>query len=175
MTDTTINSYADAVLAVAGAEGQASVVEGEFTQFGEALAGSPELRDTLADTSIPVARRLQVIEDLLGSKASTATISLVSMIVANGRVGDIGAILTAVLERSANSRGEAIAEVRSAVALTDDQKQRLAEALKASTGREVAIRNIVDPSVMGGIVTQIGDTLLDGSVRTRLTQLREAF
>jgi len=68
-----------------------------------------------------------------------------------------------------------IAEVRSAVALSSEQISRLAEALKQQTNSDVSIRNIVDPSVVGGIVTQIGDTLLDGSVRTRLNQLREAF
>ena len=87
----------------------------------------------------------------------------------------IGAIANAALAQSAGARGEAVAEVRSAVALTEDQIKRLATALKAKTNRDVTVRNIVDPSVVGGIVTQIGDTLLDGSVRTRLTQLRDAL
>ena len=51
----------------------------------------------------------------------------------------------------------------------------LARALKARTNIDVTIRNVVDPTVMGGVVTQIGDSVLDGSVRTRLNQLREAF
>ena len=90
-------------------------------------------------------------------------------------VGELEVIVDAALARSAESRGEAVAEVRSAVALTEDQLSRLAAALKAKTHRDVAVRNIVDPSVVGGIVTQIGDALFDGSVRTRLTQLRDAF
>ena len=78
-------------------------------------------------------------------------------------------------QRSAASRGEAVAEVRSAVPLTDAQLADLARALKARTNIDVTIRNVVDPTVMGGVVTQIGDSVLDGSVRTRLNQLREAF
>jgi F-type H+-transporting ATPase subunit delta len=61
------------------------------------------------------------------------------------------------------------------VPLTDEQIARLSEALKARTNLDVTIKNVVDPTVMGGIVTQIGDSVLDGTVRTRLNQLREAF
>lgn len=175
MSETSITSYANAVLAIAQAEGDLAGLEGELTSFLAALGASPELRSTLADASLPAARRSQVIEDLLAGKASTATTSALSLIVANGRIGDLDGIVAEVIERSAAARGESVAEVRSAVPLTDDQMTRLAAALKQSTNRDVAIRNIVDPSVVGGIVTQIGDTLLDGSVRSRLTQLRESF
>jgi len=175
MTENAINSYAEAVAAVARAEGKSSVVENELFAVVDALKGSAELRSTLSDAKLPVERRQQIVEDLLGDRASAATASLVSLIVANGRIADLEAIATAALSNSAASRGEAVAEVRSAVPLTEDQITRLAAALKAKTNRDVAVRNIVDPSVVGGIVTQIGDTLLDGSVRTRLTQLRDAF
>jgi F-type H+-transporting ATPase subunit delta len=175
MTDTLINSYAEAIGAVAAAEGETTAVENELYAFVRALQSSDDLRSTLSDPKLPLARRLQVVEDLLGGASSTTTASIVSLLVTNGRVGDLEAIVDAALARSAESRGESVAEVRSAVALTDDQLTRLAAALKAKTNRDVAVRNIVDPSVVGGIVTQIGDTLLDGSVRTRLTQLRDAF
>ena len=68
-----------------------------------------------------------------------------------------------------------VAQVRSAVALSDEQKSRLADALSKSTGKQVDIVVIVDPAVLGGIVTQIGDTVIDGTVRQRLSQLRESF
>jgi F-type H+-transporting ATPase subunit delta len=175
MTETSITSYAEAISAIAAAESSTTVVENELFAFVRALQSSDELRTTLSDPKLPTARRLQLVEDLLGDKASATTASIVSLLVANGRIGDIEAIVDAALDRSAESRGESVAEVRSAVALTDDQIARLGAALKAKTNRDVSIRNIVDPTVVGGIVTQIGDTLFDGSVRTRLTQLRDAF
>ena len=61
------------------------------------------------------------------------------------------------------------------MALTGDPQARLAAALSAKTGHEVTIRNVVDPSVVGGVVTRVGDAVIDGSVRTRLSQLRDAF
>ena len=170
-----IQAYADAMLLVAAAEGNTATLETELFAFQRGVEGSDELRSTLTDAKLPMSRRLQIVEDLVGDKVSATTLSVISLIVANGRSGDLGEIIKAVISRSAESRGEVVAEVRSAVALTEDQKQRLAAALKVKTNRDVAISNIVDPSVVGGVVTQIGDTLFDGSVRTRLTQLRESF
>ena len=80
---------------------------------------------------------------------------------------------TKVLTASAGNR--VVAEVRSAVDLDDDQKRRLAASLKQATGKDVDIVVVIDPSVMGGVVTQIGDTVIDGSIRARLSKLRESF
>ena len=63
--------------------------------------------------------------------------------------------------------------MRTAIELTEDQRQRLAEALGRSTGKNIDVKVIVDPSVLGGIVTQIGDVVIDGSVRYRIAQLKE--
>ena len=68
-----------------------------------------------------------------------------------------------------------MAEVRSAIPLTDDQKSRLADALGQATGKQVEVKVIVDPSIKGGLVAQVGDTVIDGSVRRRLEQLRIAL
>ncbi|MEZ5322239.1 MAG: ATP synthase F1 subunit delta [Microthrixaceae bacterium] len=174
MTEMQNTAYADAILLIAGAEG-VDDIEDRLGAFRGALSGAPELATTLGDPGIPVARRLQIVEDLLGDRSAPAVASIASLLVSNGRLDDLSAIADAVVEQKAAARGESVAEVRSAVALTADQIDRLAEALTRRTGRPVTVRNVVDPSVVGGVVTEIGDTLIDGSVRSRLTQLREAF
>jgi F-type H+-transporting ATPase subunit delta len=65
--------------------------------------------------------------------------------------------------------------VRTAVALNQDQQDRLAKALGEATGRQVSLKVVIDPSVLGGMVTQVGDTVIDGSVRTKLERLRKAL
>ena len=65
------------------------------------------------------------------------------------------------------------AEVRSAVPLDDEQRQRIAQALSRATRKQVEVKVIVDESVLGGIVATIGDTVIDGTVRHRLDQLKE--
>ena len=62
--------------------------------------------------------------------------------------------------------------MRTAVQLTPDQETRLAAALANATGKQVSLKAIVDPSVLGGVLATVGDTVIDGSVRTRLEQLK---
>ena len=170
-----VTNYAQAMLAVAEAEGVTEDVADELFRFARALDGNDELRSALTDQRIEAARRQQIVEDLLGGKASPTTIGLVSMAVGAGRAGDLSKIADRVVDLSASARGRDVALVRTAVALTDDQQSRLVAALKKAHGAAIDVKVQVDPSVVGGIVTQIGDTVMDGTVRTRLAQLREAF
>ena len=133
------------------------------------------MREALSDRRIPAARRQQIVEDLLGGQAAEATVALVSMVVGTGHGGHLPEIVDAMVARGAANRDRVLAKVRSAVELTEDQKTRLAQAIKSSTGTDVEIRVIIDESVLGGLVTEIGDDVIDGSVRQRQSQLRENF
>jgi F-type H+-transporting ATPase subunit delta len=164
--------YAEALLRVAAAEGKLDEVEDELFRFGRSLEGSDALRNTLTDETIPPAKRQAVIEDLLGGKASNVTAQLISFVVGSGRGRDLPAIINRLVEQAASGKQKSVAEVRTAVALTDDQKSRLAAALTNATGKPVELKVVVDPSVVGGLVAQVGDQVIDASVRTRLDQLK---
>ena len=175
MAENRISSYADAMFTVAQAEGNLVTVEDELFRFGRAFEGSDELRTTLTDQTLPASRRQQVVEDLLKGRASDTTVALVSMVVGAGRAKDLPAIIKSVVEKSAQANRKAVAEVRSVVALSDDQRTRLAAALQQATGRDVEVKVIIDPTVLGGLHTQIGDTVIDGTVRSKLALLRESM
>lgn len=170
-----VKGYAEAMLAVARAEGDLEAISDELFTIGRAVDTNDELRSALSDARLPADRRIQIMDDLLEGKVRPATKGLVSMVVGAGRGGDLGKIATALAERAAKSQNKQVATVRSAVALSDDQRQRLAEALAKRVGTEVDVKVIQDPSVVGGIITTVGDTVIDGSVRTRLNRLREAL
>lgn len=175
MASDRIDAYADALFRVAAAEGNLGEVEDELFRFARVLEGSNELREALTDASTPPPRRQQIVEDLLAGKATTTTAALVSMVVGTGRGRELPEIINSLVEKIAQSSNKVVAEARSAVNLTDDQRQRLAAALSKATGKDVEVKVIVDPRVLGGIVAQIGDSVIDGSVRHRLEQLRKAF
>lgn len=168
-------AYAKALLAVASAEGELDAVQGEIFTLAQTIGNNDELSSTLSDPQIPAARRQQVIEDLLSGRASKSTVALMSMIVGTGRVRDLSSIAEALVTLSATEGGTQLAVIRSAIDLTDDQKSRLTTALQTSMGKPVEVRVIVDPTVLGGLVAQIGDTVIDGSVRRRLDQLKQAI
>ena len=94
------------------------------------------------------------------------------MVVGAGRGRDLPAIIDQLVQRASSSKNLEVAEVRTVVPLTDDQQTRLAAALANATGKAVNIKVVIDPSVLGGIVATVGDTVIDGSVRTRIDQLK---
>lgn len=170
-----IAGYAEALLSVARAEGNVETTRSELRDVARAVEGNDELRSALANNLLPAATRGQIVDDLLGGKASDTVRALVGMVVASGRGSELGDIVSSFVDKAASASGNRVAVVRSAVALTDDQKTRLAQALAASTGSSVELENIVDPEVIGGAVTTIGDTVIDGSLRTKLNQMHEAL
>ncbi len=172
MSDARIDGYARALFEVARAEGTIDEVEDELFRFARSYESSDELRSALTDDQVPAAMRQAIVEDLLGGKATPTTTQLVSMVVGSGRGRDLPAIIDKLVARAASSKDLAVAEVRSAVALTDDQQNRLKAALANATGKQVNLKVIVDPSVLGGLVATVGDTVIDGSVRTRVDQLK---
>lgn len=167
--------YAKALIAIGNAEGDPAALEADVHAFSAAVTASPELQNALSDSSMPAGNRQQVVEDLLAGKASKASTAAISMIVGAGRAGDLPEIARAMSSSMAGGRGAAFAEVRSAVPLSEDQTARLEQALSDKVGRPVTVRVTIDPNVVGGLVTQIDDTVIDGSVRRRLNQMRETL
>ena len=175
MADDRTSAYARAMFDVARAEGDLARIGDELFRFARALEGSDELREALTDPHLPASKRQQIVEDLLGGKADSSTIALVGMAVGTGRARELPAIIDSLVAMSAAQANRAVAEVRSAIDLTDDQRTRLAAAIESATGKQVEVKVVVDPTILGGIVTTVGDTVLDGSVRTRLERLKQQF
>jgi F-type H+-transporting ATPase subunit delta len=97
----------------------------------------------------------------------------VNFVVGAGRSADLPAIADRLAERAAAERDRAIAEVRTATPLDEATVSRLEVALSRATGKQVEVKTVIDPTVLGGIVTRVGDTVIDGSVRQRFTELRD--
>ncbi len=170
-----VDGYAQALLSVARAEGNVDGVRSQLRDVARAVAGNDELRASLSNNLLPAATRTQIVDDILGGKSSDVVRGLVGMIVSSGRGGELAEIVDSFVNAAAAASGKRVATVRSAVALSADQQSRLAHALSSTVGGPVELENIVDPDVVGGAVTTIGDTVIDGSLRTRLNQMREAL
>jgi F-type H+-transporting ATPase subunit delta len=168
-----VDVYAQSLLAIAEAEGNLSEVEDELFRFTRIVDANDELRMALSDRTLPAERRTAIVEELLGHRALPTTVAIITFIVAAGRGQLLSAIVSRFVERAAASRQHEVAEVRTAVPLDEAQRQRLTQALSEATGKQVEVKVVVDEKVMGGIVATIGDTVIDGTVRHRLAQLKE--
>jgi len=172
MSDDRIEGYARGLFEVARAEGNLDQVEQELFRFAQVFEASRALRTKLSDETIPVDRRLAVIQDLLGEQASATTVQLISMVVGAGRAKDLPKIADRLVHRASASKHLEVAEVRTAWPLRENEKERLSVALATATGKQLNIKYVLDPSVLGGVVATIGDDVIDGSIRTRLDQLK---
>ncbi len=172
MSDPRIEGYARALFEVARADGTLDEVEDELFRFARSYESSDELRTALTDERTPLEKRQAIVEDLLDGKSTTTTVQLVSMVVGSGRGRDLPAIVDSLVQRASSAKQLDVAEVRTAVALSDDQQARLKAALENATGKQLNLKTVVDPSVVGGVVATVGDTVIDDTVRTRIDQLK---
>lgn len=171
--DPRIEGYAKALLDIAQAEGVLDQVEDELFRFARTLENEIRLRDALVDPQLPVERRVAMLRELLGAKATQHTVNLIGFVVEQGRARELSQIIDSLVELAAKERQKAVAEVRTAVALDDDQRERLERALRDATGKDITLKVIVDPSVVGGLLARVGDLVFDASVRRRLELAKE--
>lgn len=170
--DALVRGYAEALFAVAQAEDEAGPVEDQLFSFSKAIERDTKLREALTDPALPAENKKALVREILGERASPVTVNLLGMIIDQGRERELGRIVDEMVRLAAERRRHAVAEVRSAVPLDDEQRRRLAEALSEATGKSVEVKVVVDPSLVGGAVAQVGDLVFDGSVRTRLAEAR---
>jgi F-type H+-transporting ATPase subunit delta len=176
--DTMVRGYAQALFAVAEAEGQLEQVEDELYRFGATLQHAGDLREALTDPGLPADRTKAVLLDLLGKKASPHTVGLLGFVIEQGRAKDLPRIVEALTQVAAERRRKTVAEVRVAVPLDEQRRARLIEAISKASGKDVELKVLVDPSIVGGVVARVGDQVFDGSIKRKLelarTQLAQA-
>jgi F-type H+-transporting ATPase subunit delta len=172
MSDALIDGYAAALFEVARAEGVLGRVRDELFRFSRAVDTAPDLRSALTDPASSPEAKQSVVSQLLDGKAHPVSAQLLTLVVGAGKVRELTRIVDAFVQR-ATSAGEAtVAEVRVAEAMSEEQRTRLAAVLTEAKGRPVDVKVIIDPSVLGGVITTIGDEVYDGTVRRKLETLR---
>ena len=172
MSTGTVEAYAQAVHVIAAAEGALDVVETELASIAEVVASDPTVVQRLSDRQLPVEQRMRLLDGGVLATAHPATRAALAMLIGAERIGHLRDVATALSERSAAEVGRTYAEVQVAQPLTETQATALQAALERATGAELTMRVVVDPSVVGGVRARIGDTVIDGSVARRLSQLR---
>lgn len=149
-----------------------SSLSDELLAAASVVESSHELELKLGDKLGDPAAKVALATRLFGGKLSAAALGIVTHLVANPRGRRVNAALRAAADVAADQGGNALATVTVAAPLAPAQQQRLAVLLEQSAGRPVRITTVLDPELVGGVRVQLGDNVIDGSVRARLEDLR---
>jgi F-type H+-transporting ATPase subunit delta len=149
-----------------------ATIESELFAFSRAVSSDNELELAVGSKLGDSSAKAALVDTLLGSKADPGTVAIVRHLVQSPRGRRIGALLSGAAATVADASGGVVANVTAAAPLTDGQLQKLTDALTAQYGREPRVAVKVDPSVIGGLRIQVGDDVVDGTIASRLTELR---
>jgi F-type H+-transporting ATPase subunit delta len=148
-------------------------VESELFGFSRTVTANPELELALGSRMGDGDAKGALVTSLLSGRTSAAATLIVSALVRQPRGRRVRELLARGMRVAANERGRTVATVRAAVELTATQRDRLAATLAKRYGTLVSVNTVVDPTIVGGLRVQIADDVIDGSIATRMSQLRQ--
>lgn len=138
------------------------------------VLGNPEVAALLENPKLDFGKKRQVLQSILPDVAPAA-MNLACLLVAKNRLRILPGLL-AEFRRLVNAyHGREEAEVITAVPIGDEERKKIETDLSAISGKEVMVSSRVDPDILGGLVARLGDKLIDGSIRTRLRELRRSL
>lgn len=172
LTDAVESLAVQAVLAAAERAGRLESVEDELFRFSRLVAGTSELRDAFSSRTRGSDRKAALLQQLLDGRAAPETVRLALQAGVHPRGLRTERVLEAFVEAAAERRRQLVAQVVAAVPLTTAQRERLANVLRRTYGRPIRLNVDLDPEVLGGVRVQVGGELVDGTIATRLDDLR---
>ena len=168
------NRYARALAEVSFKLGQQEAVERELEQFGQLLDRHRELSAFYEDPAIGAARKKAATSQLLARLGFCKTAgNFIQVLVERGRMGYFNEMLEAFRQEVRDSLGIVEVGVTTSTEIGRPLRDQLAQALEQLSGKRVQLRFRTDPQILGGVITRLGDTIYDGSVRQQLQQMRE--
>ena len=172
--ETVARRYGTALADVVTKSGETETVKNELKAWQELIDGNADLQSAILNPAIAHSSKEKVIEALIAkANPSRTTGNFLRVLLRNGRLTELKEIndrFAAILEERS---GSVVAEVTSARDLSGPQQGELKSNLEKLTGKQVKLNFTIDPAIIGGVVTRIGSTVYDGSVKTQLENLKE--
>jgi len=142
----------------------------------ELISGSPELHIALSTPAVSTARKRAVIEKIAGRLGVAPLIrNFLFVLINHRRIPQLTEIREAFDELTDERMGFVLADIASALPLSERQNTEVGEVLSRLSGKQVKLRASVDPDLLGGVVARMGSTVYDGSIRGRLRQLKRTL
>jgi len=166
--------YARALFQAAQEKGRVEAVHAELTAFVAAIRENDELRSFLHNPEVAPAARISALRDIAGD-ADPLTRNFLLLTAEKGRTAELEGILKELDRLVAEHQRRLAVELTTAYELSDEDARSIVAQIEKASGRSVEVTRNVDPSLIGGIVLQVGTRRVDASVRGRLERLRQTL
>ena len=172
--ETVARRYATALADVVIKTGETEKVKAEMKSWEDLIASSSDLQRAFSNPAIAQMSKEKVLESLIDKvKPSKTTANFLRILLRNGRLTEIRQInekFASVIDERSGIVG---AEIISARQLSDAEKKELDDSITKLTGKKVNLNFIIDENIIGGVVTRVGSTVYDNSVKTQLENLKK--
>jgi F-type H+-transporting ATPase subunit delta len=166
--------YAKALLGAAETSGSLETVVAQLESIvTEVLDRQPAFEMALSNPKVSQQQRMDLLDKVFGQKLDPVLLRFLKVLCRRGRLGFIRSIQKSVVTMRDDALGRLRVSVTTAQPLNDSQRQELTEKLKSVFKSDVALSIKVNPAILGGILVRIGDTVFDGSLDGRLSQLKK--
>ena len=164
--------YAKALLAVGEKSGSTEALIAELKEVSDAVKSLPKLSDALAAPQVSVDEKTALVEKAFSGKTTPAMMNFLKVIVRKDRFDCLPAVAVAAKQMHDQSSGKIQATLVTAEEVDDSTQADIAQKLSEKLGKQVELERTVDPSIIGGVVVRVGDTVYDSSIAGQLEQVR---
>ena len=172
--ETIARRYAIALADVVSKNGETETVTAELKSWEDLIRSNTELQEAVGNPAIPHPNKVGVLEELIRRvQPSRTTSNFLRVLLRNNRLMEIDKINERFAVELEERSGVVTAHVTSSRELTNAEKAELHASLAKLTGRQVRPEFDIDKDLIGGVVTRIGSTVYDASVKTQLQNLKE--
>ena len=173
MIDVIANRYAEALFQLSEEENITKEIYNELHDVVEVIKNNKELDNVLKSPLVAKNEKTQLIEALFNNKINNDLKNFLKILVEKGRISSLKSIELTFKELLNDKHNIIEGTVISAIALTEKQVKELEEKLSKKYNKNVTLENKVDESILGGVLVRLGNTQIDGSVKTRLDNIKD--
>lgn len=167
--------YAKAIINLAKDQKNTAEVNDDMLLIAQTISENEDLKTFLNNPVLKADVKLKVLNSLFSTKVNTITQGVIKILVTNKRLMLLPFVVKQYTLLFDKLQGVEVAKVTTAIAITDDLKSKVLTKVKELTNKDVTIENIVDESIIGGFILQVGDKQFDASIKGKLNNLRRNF
>ena len=167
--------YAQALFSLGTEQGKERLYSEELAVIGTAFKENPEYKELLCSPAIGNDEKLKCIDEAFKGKVSLDVLNFLKLLTQKKRISKIESCIEEYSKLLNDYERTTVAKVKSAVSLSEEEKQRLTEKISRLTGKKVRLELSIDEELIGGIVIEVDGKILDGSIKQKLRDIKEVM